>query len=191
MRFAGGHRDLTRGLSNLISTINPKDIALTHDHPSIQFTSPRSAEELQATRHLFEEYAGQLGVDLCFQDLATELRNLPGEYAEPRGYLLTAHVNGTLAGCCALRPLDSVDYANACEMKRLYVKAAFRRVGLGRMLAESILEQARLAGYDCLLLDTLSDMETARALYQDLGFEEIPPYYFNPIEGAHYLRVKL
>jgi ribosomal protein S18 acetylase RimI-like enzyme len=76
-------------------------------------------------------------------------------------------------------------------MKRLYVRPAFRRLGLGRRLAESILDKARAAGYHCVLLDTLNNMESARALYQDLDFEEIPPYYFNPVEGAHYLRVKL
>lgn len=161
------------------------------NHPTIAFNPPRSALEWGELRDIFQEYAEQLGVDLCFQDFANELATLPGEYAEPRGALLMARVNGELAGCCALRPLDSVDYANACEMKRLYVRTSFRRLGLGRLLAEAILDKARQAGYDCLLLDTLSDMETARALYQDLGFEEIPPYYFNPIEGAHYLKVKL
>jgi putative acetyltransferase len=132
-----------------------------------------------------------LGVDLCFQNFEGELDDLPGEYAEPRGALLIATVDGTPAGCCALRPLDTVDYANACEMKRLFVRPEFRRLGLGRQLAEEVMELARMAGYDCLLLDTLNDMETARALYQELGFEEIPPYYFNPIEGAHYLKVQL
>ncbi len=102
-----------------------------------------------------------------------------------------AKVGTAPAGCCALRPLDTVDYANACEMKRLFVRPSFRQLGLGRQLAEQAIDMARMAGYDCLLLDTLSDMETARALYQELGFEEIPPYYFNPIEGAHYLKVQL
>jgi ribosomal protein S18 acetylase RimI-like enzyme len=96
-----------------------------------------------------------------------------------------------LAGCCALRLLDNVDYVNACEMKRLYVRPAYRGLGLGRLLAEGILDAARQSGYTSLLLDTLSDMETARALYRELGFEEIPPYYHNPIPGAHYLRVRL
>lgn len=161
------------------------------NHAHIALATPQTDSDLDEIRLIFQEYAKQLGVDLCFQDFSTELLNLPGDYAEPRGGLLMARVNGDLAGCCALRPLDSVDYANACEMKRLYVKPAFRRLGLGRLLAEAILDLARQAGYDCLLLDTLNDMESARALYQDLGFEEIPPYYFNPIEGAHYLKVKL
>jgi ribosomal protein S18 acetylase RimI-like enzyme len=100
-------------------------------------------------------------------------------------------LDGVVAGCCALRPLDSVDDPNAAEMKRLYVRKAFRGFGLGRQLAERCLDAARAAGYACVLLDTLSDMEAARALYEELGFQEIPPYYHNPIAGAHYLKVDL
>jgi putative acetyltransferase len=96
-----------------------------------------------------------------------------------------------LAGCCALRPLDSADYSNAAEMKRLYVRPPYRGIGTGRLLAESILEAARVAGYSCVLLDTLDDMEAARALYEELGFSDVPPFYFNPIPGAHYLKVDL
>ena len=96
-----------------------------------------------------------------------------------------------LAGCCALRPLDTADYPNAAEMKRLYVRKAFRGFGLGRQLAESALDAARQAGYACVLLDTLDDMEAARNLYTDLGFTAIEPYYHNPIAGAHYLKVDI
>ncbi len=142
-------------------------------------------------RSLMREYAAQLGVDLCFQDFESELAHLPGPYGPPRGALLTLHVDGALAGCCALRPLDTSDYANACEMKRLFVRPAYRGLGLGRALAEEILDKARRRGYACILLDTLDDMETARALYQDLGFVEIPPYYYNPIAGSHYLKAEL
>jgi len=105
--------------------------------------------------------------------------------------LLLAHVNGKVAGCCALRPLDSSDYSNAAEMKRLYVRPAFRGLGLGRQLAQAILDAAHRAGYGCVLLDTLDDMEAARALYEDLGFEEVPPFYHNPHAGAHYLKVDI
>jgi len=147
--------------------------------------------DLDAVRTLFIEYAKALNVDLCFQDFDAELSGLPGEYAAPRGALLLAKVDGVPAGCCAVRPLDSADYANACEMKRLYVRPEFRGLGLGRRLAETILELAQQANYDCVLLDTLDDMESARALYEDLGFESIPPYYYNPIAGAHYLKVNL
>lgn len=153
--------------------------------------TPTSPEDLNAVRELFQEYADQLGVDLCFQNFAQELRELPGEYATPRGALLLARVGDALAGCCALRPLDTADYPNAAEMKRLFVRPAYRGLGAGRLLAEGILDAARQGGYDCVLLDTLDDMESARALYEELGFEEVPPYYFNPIAGAHYLRAVL
>lgn len=161
------------------------------NHSSLHLITPSSPAELDAVRHIFREYAAQLQVDLCFQGFEAELAELPGEYAEPRGALLVALKNGEPVGCCALRPLDTVDYANACEMKRLYVKQGLRGTGLGRQLAEAILDAARRAGYDCVLLDTLDEMESARALYQDLRFEEIPPYYHNPIKGAHYLKVNL
>jgi ribosomal protein S18 acetylase RimI-like enzyme len=128
---------------------------------------------------------------LCFQQFDDELAHLPGEYAAPRGALFLATVDGETAGCVALRPLDSADYPNAAEMKRLYVRKAFRGFGLGRQLADAVLDAARQAGYACVLLDTLDDMEAARALYGDLGFEAIPPYYHNPIAGAHYLKADL
>ena len=100
-------------------------------------------------------------------------------------------VDGAVAGCCALRPLDNSDYPNAAEMKRLYVRKAFRGFGLGQELAEGTLDAARRAGYACVLLDTLDEMESARALYASLGFEEIPPYYHNPLPGSHYLKVDI
>ena len=146
---------------------------------------------MDAIREIFQEYADGLGIDLCFQQFDAELAGLPGEYQEPRGGLLMARVGGELAGCCALRPLDKADYPNAAEMKRLYVRKAFRGFGLGRQLSEAILDTARRAGYACVLLDTLSEMDTARSLYDDLGFAEIAPYYHNPISGAHYLKVDL
>ena len=90
-----------------------------------------------------------------------------------------------------LRPLDTADYPNAAEMKRLYVRKAFRGFGLGRQLAEAALDAARAKGYACVLLDTLDEMESARALYADFGFVEIPPYYHNPIPGAHYLKADI
>jgi ribosomal protein S18 acetylase RimI-like enzyme len=157
----------------------------------IELGSPSTPEDLDALRTIFLEYAQSLDVDLCFQQFDEELAELPGDYAPPRGALLIARVDGELAGCCALRPLDTADYPNAAEMKRLYVRKAFRGFGLGRRLAEAILDAARQAGYASVLLDTLDDMEAARALYAELGFEEIPPYYHNPIAGAHYLKVDL
>ncbi|MES2941132.1 MAG: GNAT family N-acetyltransferase [Pseudomonadota bacterium] len=159
--------------------------------PLIQLDTPHTAEDLDALRDVFREYARNLGVDLCFQQFDEELAQLPGEYAPPRGALLLARVDGEIAGCCALRPLDAADYPNAAEMKRLYVRKAFRGFGLGRQLAEATLDAARQAGYASVLLDTLDDMEAARALYEELGFEAIPPYYHNPIAGAHYLKADL
>ncbi|HEY3049941.1 MAG TPA: GNAT family N-acetyltransferase [Polaromonas sp.] len=159
--------------------------------PSIQIITPDTPELLEATRQIFSDYAEQLGIDLCFQNFEAELADLPGSYAPPQGALLLALVDGEVAGCCALRALDTVDYPNASEMKRLFVRKAFRRFGLGRQLAEAALDAARVAGYHSVLLDTLDDMESARALYAELGFAEIPPYYHNPIAGAHYLKVDL
>lgn len=159
--------------------------------PSIQIITPDTPELLEATRQIFTDYAEQLGIDLCFQNFEAELADLPGSYAAPQGALLLALVDGEVAGCCALRPLHTVDYPNAGEMKRLYVRKAFRRFGLGRQLAEAVLDAARVAGYHSVLLDTLDDMESARALYTELGFEAIAPYYHNPIAGAHYLKVDL
>lgn len=182
--------------------------------PDIVLVTPDGPHEIEATRAIFRDYAASLDIDLCFQNFDEELATLPGDYAEPRGALLLALVDAEgsgaasaqidapkirriqggvayVAGCCALRPLDTTDYPNAAEMKRLYVRPAFRGLGLGRQMAEAILDAARGAGYACVLLDTLDDMESARALYEDLGFVEVPPYYHNPIAGAHYLKVEL
>ena len=158
---------------------------------SIDIVAALTPDVLEDVRAIFREYAASLNVDLCFQGFDDELATLPGDYAEPRGALLLARVDSQIAGCCALRPLDSADYPNACEMKRLFVRTAFRGLGLGRQLAEAIMDAARVAGYDHVLLDTLDDMEAARTLYEDLGFVDIPPYYHNPIAGAHYLKAEL
>jgi len=159
--------------------------------PRIELIPPDSNELLQATRAIFREYAESLGIDLCFQGFEDELASLPGAYAPPRGLLLLATIDGEIAGCGGFRPIDDCDYPNACEMKRLYVRRAFRRFGLGRLIAGALLDRATEAGYGAMLLDTLDDMEAARELYTTLGFEEIPPYYYNPIPGAHYLKADL
>lgn len=159
--------------------------------PTIEMVCPDTPELLAATRDIFRDYASRLGVDLTFQHFDAELATLPGEYAGPSGRLLLAFVDGALAGCGALRPVQDVDYANACEMKRLFVRPAYRRFGLGRALAQDLMDEARRSGYSVMLLDTLDEMEAARELYTSLGFEEIPPYYYNPVPGAHYLKVEL
>ncbi|MCU0773427.1 MAG: GNAT family N-acetyltransferase [Ideonella sp.] len=149
------------------------------------------ADDLPEVRGLLREYATGLGVDLCFQGFEAELAELPGAYAAPQGALLLARVEGEPAACGAMRPLPGADPADACEMKRLYVRPAFRGRGLGRSLAVALMERASQAGYSVMLLDTLDDMAAARGLYATLGFVEVPAYYVNPIPGAHYLKAVL
>ena len=157
----------------------------------VELFEPEDGTWLEATREIFREYADGLGIDLAFQNFEAELASLPGDYAAPSGVLLLALVDDQLAACGALRARPDVDYPNACEMKRLFVRRAFRRFGLGRVLAQALIDRATQAGYSTMLLDTLDDMEAARGLYATLGFESIPPYYFNPIAGAHYLKAEL
>lgn len=161
------------------------------DPARIELLAASLPEHLQAVRSLFSEYARSLSVDLCFQNFDAELAQLPGVYTPPAGALLLALVDDEPAGCVAMRPLPEADHTNACEMKRLYVRPAFRRYGLGRLLTQRLIDLATQAGHSCMLLDTLDDMEAARGLYASLGFVEVPPYYFNPIAGAHYLKVTL
>jgi putative acetyltransferase len=134
-------------------------------------------------RVLLREYGDALGLDLAFQDFERELAELPGDYVR----LLAARVDGEPAGCVAVRPLGS----GACEMKRLYVRPAFRGRGVGRALAEATIAAARDLGYERMRLDTLPSMGEATALYESLGFRDIEPYRFNPVLGARYLEVTL
>jgi GNAT superfamily N-acetyltransferase len=139
--------------------------------------------DVEQARRLFREYETSLGVDLCFQGFEQELAGLPGKYAPPRGRLLLARDDATPAGCVALRPLgDSV-----CEMKRLYVRPAARGTRLGRLLAETIIGEARTIGYSRMRLDTLPFMREAIRLYRSLGFVEIAPYYESPVAGALFM----
>jgi len=151
----------------------------------IQAETPGQVEE---ARRLFREYADATGVDLCFQNFEQELRGLPGDYAPPRGRLLLAYDGGEAAGCVALRP-DGGD--ESCEMKRLYVRPGHRGTGLGRRLAESVIEEARGLGYERMRLDTLPLMQSAIALYRALGFVETAPYRHNPVEGALFMELRL
>ena len=164
---------------------------MNDDTTRIELVRLDAETPLAVVRDLLREYAASLAIDLCFQNFEAELATLPGEYAAPAGQLMLAYVDGALAGCGGMRALPDADHANACEMKRLYVRPAFRRFGLGRALAEALLDEARRAGYSVMLLDTLDEMESARELYATLGFVEVAPYYFNPIPGAHYLKAAL
>jgi len=144
-------------------------------------------------RTLFEEYAAWLAVDLCFQGFAEELATLPGSYAPPGGMLLLAGPPDAVVGCIALRPLAEAASAAGTtgEVKRLYVRPAARRTGLGGRLVQSVIDGARSRGYRELKLDTLDRMADARALYANLGFRECAPYYHNPIPGAVYMSLVL
>jgi putative acetyltransferase len=141
-------------------------------------------KELPTIRLLFQEYADSLGIDLGFQNFAEELAGLPGPYAPPRGCILLAKVDGQPAGCVALKPLGD----GISEMKRLYIRSQSRGHGLGRLLAEYIIQEARDLGYDRIRLDTIpSLMGSAVRLYRELGFESIPAYCENPFPDALYL----
>ncbi len=147
-----------------------------------------SAADLDAARRLFRAYVDALDFDLDFQDFERELKALPGPYADPDGAILLAEVDDEPVGIVAVKPLDE---AGVCEMKRLYVRPAHRGKGIGRALAETILETARTLGYDVMRLDTVASMTPARSLYRSLGFEERPPYYNNPLDDAVYMERSL
>ena len=141
------------------------------------------AIDVSIVRDLFLEYARSLGVELDFQDFDREVANLPGDY-DP---ILVAHWNGEVAGCVALHPLDRT----ICEMKRLYVRPAYRGHAIGRALAERIIAEGRAGGFARMRLDTLPMMGDAQKLYRTLGFVEISPYRFNPIAGSKFMELDL
>jgi len=148
----------------------------------------KSPEQITQVRELFLEYAQSLGFSLCFQNFDKELAGLPGDYAPPEGRLLLAEFDGQLAGCVALHKFE----AKICEMKRLYLRPEFRGKGLGRILAEAIIAEARNIGYEFMRLDTVEPvMKDAVQMYRRLGFREITPYRVNPMPGTLYMELKL
>ena len=154
----------------------------------LRITQATTQNDIEQARQLFKEYEASLGISLCFQNFAQELAGLPGDYAPPRGRLLLAREYDQIVGCIALRPLDS----SSCEMKRLFVRPEYRDRGLGRVLVEAIIQEARAIGYTHMRLDTIADpMERAIALYRSIGFVEIPPYRENPVDTATFMELDL
>ncbi|WP_243096889.1 GNAT family N-acetyltransferase [Thermohalobacter berrensis] len=147
----------------------------------------QSKEHFQYIRELFREYANSLDFSLGFQNFDKELKELPGEYAPPNGCILIARFNKKIVGCVALRRISK----DICEMKRLYVRPKYRVKGIGKKLAEAIINEAQNIGYKKMRLDTISFMKKAIALYESLGFKEIEPYRYNPIEGARYYELDI
>jgi putative acetyltransferase len=148
-----------------------------------------SEEQIAAVRELMLEYAESLGFELCFQNFDEELRSLPGKYAAPAGRLLVAYCDGEAAAMVAMRPLET---AGVCEMKRLYVRPAFRGLSLGRELTLRVIAEAQDAGYQRMRLDTVvGKMDRAIALYRELGFHEVPAYYATPVRETLFMELAL
>lgn len=145
------------------------------------------AADVEVARALFVEYQKSLGISLCFQNFDAEVAGLPGAYAPPSGRLLLAFEGDVSAGCVAIRRIEE----GICELKRLWVRPAFRGTGLGRRLVEVILDEARSVGYRRVRLDTLPSMTAAQALYLSLGFVDIPPYNDHPIEGTRFMEAAI
>src|SRR5579863_10462659 len=155
---------------------------------AFSLSQAESVAQIAQARELFLEYAQSLGFSLCFQNFDKELANLPGDYAPPDGRLLLAEYEGQPAGCIALRKLEP----GICEMKRLYLRPQFRGKGLGRVLADRIIAEARQIGYQRMRLDTVEPvMKDAVAMYRKIGFREIEPYRPNPFAGALYMELLL
>lgn len=145
-----------------------------------------SAADLDAVRQLFHEYADSLGVDLNYQGFDQEVRDLPGDYAPPAGTLLLARRDQDIVGCVGVRPFDE----RTAEMKRLYVRPDGRGLGLGRTLAEAAIAFAKDAGFECMRLDTLPQMQRAQELYRTLGFVSIDPYRFSAVPGTVFMELR-
>ncbi len=161
---------------------------MTGSHGSAVTIRPASAGDLDTVRALFREYQVWLDLDLCFQSFDQELASLPGRYAPPSGRLLVAEHAGAIVGVVASREIDP----GVCEMKRLFVRPAAHGLGIGRALAERLIDEARAGGFRAMRLDTIPErMASAVALYERLGFRDIPPYTHNPVPTTRYLELAL
>ncbi len=147
----------------------------------------RTEEEFEAGKRLFKEYAVSLDFNVCFQSFEEELAVLPQMYGPPGGCLLLARDGDVYTGCVGLREKRGRDGERTCEMKRLYVRPEGRGRGLGRRLAEAIVEEAGRLGYDRMVLDTLDSMQAAQALYRSMGFRETTPFAHDPVDGIVYM----
>jgi len=188
-KFCSLYTDLANPTSNSIYRnigFYPIQESIVYDFKYIAYEEARDGD-LESVRSLFLEYADSLGIDLSFQNFAEEIGTLPGKYGKPDGALILARTGSELCGCVALRKIGS----RICEMKRLYVRPRFRKLGIGEELARRILAEASSIGYASMRLDTLPSMKSALRLYRSLGFQEIDPYTHNPIEGAIFMEKAL
>ena len=151
--------------------------------------SPATFADLDDVRRLFRAYAQAIEIELDYQNFEAELDSLPGKYEPPKGALFIAKLDdGTAIGCVALRRLEA---EGTCEMKRLYVAPRGRGLGIGKALAQRVMDEAVRLGYTTMLLDTLPSLETALAMYRQFGFVQIPPYYDSPVEETIFMRREL
>ncbi len=154
--------------------------------PSFAIQHVQNAADLADVIRLFRAYAESLPIDLAYQGFEAEMAAMPGKYSAPKGVLLIArNGEGRAIACAALRPIEP---AGTCEMKRLYVTAEGRGLGLGKRLVETLFDDARRIGYREMRLDTLPTMTEAIALYRRFGFAPMEAYYDTPIEGTLFMR---
>ena len=154
---------------------------------AVRITEARWPDDHATVEVLFREYIASLTEDISFQNPDNELATLPGKYARPGGVVLIARDGAEAAGAIAYRMFEP----GVAEMKRLYVRPAYRGRSLGRELANELIDDARARGYRTIMLDTLESMSAARALYRDLGFAPVEPYYDNPLSGVMYMALDL
>ena len=155
--------------------------------PHIAIITAQRPEDFRVAGELILAYVTWLGIDLSFQNFDKEISDLPAMYAEPTGGLLLAAVNDVAVGVAGIRPYGDTD----CELKRMFVRAEYRNLGLGKQLLTAAIDLARRLGYAAIKLDTADFMQSAIGLYIAHGFMEILPYRYNPHAEARYFELKL